>query len=118
MPIDSRDRQTDDGRDGLAPGINLPTTSPKLFLTIDNSSSSSSMLLATVWTITAEGSVSGDVVTGVTLWPCTSMVCMRSGAVSIGVVFVVLVGDTITDFRYYAYVQYYHSRWPNRMLQY
>lgn len=78
-PIDSRDRQSD-GRDGLAPVVSLPTTSPKLFLTMGNSSSSSSKL-TTVWTMTAEGSVSGDVVAGATLRSCTSMVSMMSDAV-------------------------------------
>lgn len=85
-PIDcNRDRHSD-GRDGLVLVVSLPTTSPKLFLTMDNSSSSSSKL-TTVWTMTAEGSVSGDVVTGATLRSCTSMVSMMSGAVSIWLVF-------------------------------
>jgi len=105
-PIDSSDRlrRRRDGRDGLAPGASLPTTSPKLFLTINNSSSSSSEL-TTVWTTIVEGEVSGDVVAGAALPPCTSVVSMMTGAagdaqtttdVSIGVVSVVSAGDTIS----------------------
>ncbi|CAI6350485.1 unnamed protein product [Macrosiphum euphorbiae] len=79
-PIDSSDRlrRRRDGRDGLAPGASLPTTSPKLFLTMDNSSSSSSKL-TTVWTTIVEGEVSGDAVAGAALPSCTSVVSMMAG---------------------------------------
>jgi len=78
--IDSSDRlrRRRDGRDGLTPGASLPTTSPKLFLTKDNSSSSSSKLM-TVWTAIVEGEVSGDAVAGAALPSCTSVVSMVAG---------------------------------------
>lgn len=119
-PMDSSDRlrrrPRRDSRNGLAPGVSLPITSPKLFLTMDNSSSSSSKL-TTVWTTIVEGVVSGNAVAEATLPSCTSVVSIimaGTGAadgsqtttdVSIGVVFVVSAGDTISGTP-----MYYHSR--------
>jgi len=107
-PMDSGDRlrRRRDSRNGLAPGASLPITSPKLFLTMDNSSSSSSKL-TTVWTTIVEGKVSGNAVARAMLPSCTSVVSIMIGTDAaggaqtttddlIGVVFVVSAGDTIS----------------------
>lgn len=80
-PIDNSDRlrRRRDSRNGLAPGASLPITSPKLFLTMDNSSSSSSKL-TTVWTTIVEGKVCGNAVAEATLPSYTSVVSIIMAA--------------------------------------